>query len=54
LKNFSEGGHKPPRLAVVRGTQWSRDSLRDYKVVGGKMVERTDEDPAEEIGEDDL
>jgi hypothetical protein len=42
LKKFSERGQKPPRLAVTRGAQWSRDSYRDYKVVGGKVAEPED------------
>jgi hypothetical protein len=27
------------RLIVARGAQWSSDSLRDYKVVGGTVIE---------------
>lgn len=50
LKKFSQGGRRPPRLVVARGAQWSRDSERDFKVVGGKLVERTDDDPDEEDG----
>jgi hypothetical protein len=51
LKKFSQSWSKPPRLAVVRGAQWSRDSLRDYKVVGGTVVEI--ENPVEPEDEDD-
>jgi hypothetical protein len=48
LKKFSNQWRGPPHLIVARGTQWSRDSKRDYKVVGGKFVERTGDDPDEE------
>jgi hypothetical protein len=48
LKKFSERGQKPPRLAVTRGAQWSRDSLRDYKIVGGKVIKMDSDDPDEE------
>lgn len=48
LKKFSQGVNKPPRLVVTRGAQWSRDSLRDYKVVGGKVVEMHDGEPDED------
>jgi len=48
LKKFTRGWSKPPRLVVTRGAQWSRDSLRDYKVVGGQVVEMQDDDPDEE------
>lgn len=48
LKKLSLNDRTPPRLVVTRGAQWSRDSLRDYKVVGGKVVERTDDDPDNE------
>jgi hypothetical protein len=51
LKKFSEGGRKPPRLAVTRGAQWSRDSVRDYKVVAGKVIELRNDDPKDEDGE---
>jgi hypothetical protein len=51
LKKCSEGGRKPPRLAVVRGAQWSRDSLRDFKVVSGNVVQI--EYPAEPSDDDD-
>jgi hypothetical protein len=51
LRKFSEGGRKPPRLAVTRGAQWSRDSLRDYKMVAGKVVELQNEEPDDEEGE---
>lgn len=54
LKKFSEGGRKPPRLAVTRGAQWSRDSYRDYKVVGGKVVEMPDTDENDEDGPDEI
>jgi hypothetical protein len=37
--------HIEAALVVTRGAQWSRDSKRDFKVVGGKVVERTDDDP---------
>jgi hypothetical protein len=33
LKKMSVNGREPPRLAVTRGAQWSRDSQRDFKVV---------------------
>jgi hypothetical protein len=33
LKKMSENGRTPPRLAVTRGAQWSRDSARPFKVV---------------------
>jgi hypothetical protein len=36
---------KPPHLIVARGAQWTRDSLRDFKIVGGKIVELGPEDP---------
>jgi hypothetical protein len=45
LKKLSQGRGEPPRLVVTRGAQWSRDSLRDYKVVGGKVVEMQDSEP---------
>jgi hypothetical protein len=51
LKKFSEGGRKPPRLAVTRGAQWSRDSLRDYKIVAGKVVELQNDDHEGDKGE---
>ena len=38
-------GGKPPRLAFTRAAQWSGDSFRDYKIVGGKVVEMQDDDP---------
>jgi len=50
LKKFSLNDRTPPRLAVTRGAQWSRDSFRDYKVVGGKVVEMEYDD---EVGPDD-
>lgn len=54
LKKFSKGWGKPPRLIVARGAQWSRDSARDYKVVGGKVIELMDEEqePGDPDGED--
>ena len=55
LKKFSKGGQKPPRLAVTRGAQWSRDSYRDYKVVAGTVVEcdgNDDDDPDDVEGSD--
>ncbi len=48
LKNLSQNDRKPPRLVVTRGTQWSRDSKRDFKVVGGKVVELREGDPDED------
>lgn len=48
LKKLSRNERTPPRLIVARGAQWSRDSLRDYKVVGGTVVELTDNDPDDE------
>jgi len=51
LKKLSDRWGGPPHLIVARGAQWSRDSKRDFKVVGGKVVERLDSDPdAEEDG----
>lgn len=38
LKQYSDGGHKPPRFAVTWGATWSRDSARDYKVVVGNVT----------------
>ena len=35
----------PPHLIVARGAQWSRDSKRDFKLVGGRVVELGPEDP---------
>lgn len=54
LKKFSENGRKPPRLAVTRGAQWSRDSYRDYKVVGGKVVQMPDTDENDEDDPDEI
>lgn len=48
LKKLSDRFGPPPHLIVARGAQWSRDSKRDFKVVGGKLVERLDDDPDEE------
>jgi hypothetical protein len=45
LKKLSQDGREPPRLVVARGAQWSRDSLRDYKIVGGKVFEMHDVEP---------
>jgi hypothetical protein len=39
LKKFTNQWRGPPHLIVAHGAQWSRDSKRDYKVVGGKVVE---------------
>jgi hypothetical protein len=44
LKKLSNRWGSPPHLIVARGAQWSRDSKRDFKVVGGKL----DSDPDEE------
>ena len=38
LKKLSEDGRQPPRLAVTRGAQWSRDSQRQYRIVEGQVV----------------
>ena len=35
-------------LIEARGAQWSRDSERDFKVVGGKVVELREGDPVED------
>jgi len=35
---------KRPHLIVARGAQWSRDSKRDFKVVGGKVIEVLDDE----------
>jgi hypothetical protein len=48
LNKFSDRWGSTPHLIVARGAQWSRDSKRDFKVVGGKYVERTGDDPDEE------
>jgi hypothetical protein len=48
LKKYSKYHSGPPHLVVARGAQWSRDSKRDFKVVGGKLVERTGDDPDNE------
>lgn len=45
LKRYANRHGGPPHLVVARGAQWSRDSKRDFKLVGGKLVERTDDDP---------
>ena len=50
LKKYGQYQGGPPHLIVARGAQWSRDSKRDFKVVGGKLVERTGDDPDD--GED--
>ncbi len=39
LKKFTDQWGKRPHLIVAHGAQWSRDSKRDYKVVGGKVVD---------------
>jgi len=39
LKKFTNQWRGPPHLIVAHGAQWSRDSKRDYKVVGGNVVE---------------
>jgi hypothetical protein len=38
LKKFTNHWGKRPHLIVAHGAQWSRDSKRDFKVVGGKVV----------------
>jgi hypothetical protein len=48
LKKLSDRWGPPPHLIVARGAQWSRDSKRDFKVVGGKLVERAEGDPDED------
>jgi hypothetical protein len=46
LKKLSDNRWgKPPHLIVAHGAQWSRDSKRDFKIVGGKFVELMPEDP---------
>ena len=47
MKKFADQfrGH---RISLWRGAQWSRDSRRDFKVVAGKFVERTEDDPDDE------
>jgi len=45
LKKYARQHGGPPHLAVTRGAQWSRDSNRDFKTVGGKLVEREEHDP---------
>jgi hypothetical protein len=49
LTNYQEadfGGHGLPQRS--RCASAVHDSRRDFKVVGGKMVERTDDDPDDE------
>ena len=48
LKRYAKSFRGSPHLVVARGAQWTRDSKRDYKVVGGKAVEKTGDDPDEE------
>jgi hypothetical protein len=48
LKKLSERFGPAPHLIVASGAQWSRDSKRDFKVVGGRVVELRDGDPDEE------
>jgi hypothetical protein len=48
MKKFADQFRGPPHLIVARGAQWTRDSKRDFKVVGGKLAERTEDDPDEE------
>ena len=48
LKKYARNHGGPPHLIVARGAQWTRDSKRDFKVVGGKLVERANDDPDEE------
>lgn len=48
LKKFANQWRGPPHLIVAHGTQWSRDSMRDFKVVGGKVVELSDEDAGDQ------
>jgi hypothetical protein len=43
LAHLSQDGRKPPRLAVTRGAQWSRDSARDWKVISD------DDDPDDHV-----
>jgi len=45
LKKYAQNHGGPPHLVVARGAQWSRDSKRDFKVVGGKLVDREEHDP---------
>ena len=45
MKKFADQFRGPPHLIVARGAQWSRDSKRDFKVVGGKLAEREEHDP---------
>lgn len=48
LKKFADRFGGAPHLIVARGAQWSRDSKRDFKVVGGKVIKlRDDEDEAD-------
>jgi hypothetical protein len=48
LKKFANQWRGPPHLIVAHGAQWSRDSKRDYKVVGGKVVQFLDDSPDED------
>jgi len=43
LKKYAANHGGLPHLVVARGAQWTRDSKRDFKVVGGKMVQMPDE-----------
>jgi hypothetical protein len=51
LKKFANQWSGTPHLIVAHGAQWSRDSKRDYKVVGGNVIEMADDkdDPVEEL-----
>ncbi len=48
LKKMAAQHGGPPHLIVARGAQWSRDSKRDFKIVGGKFVELEPDDPDDE------
>jgi hypothetical protein len=50
LKKFAERSWgEPPHLIVAHGAQWSRDSKRDFKIVGGRVfVMDNDEDGNDE------
>jgi hypothetical protein len=47
LKKFATQWGGPPHLIVAHGAQWSRDSKRDFKVVG-KFVEADDNESSED------
>lgn len=48
MKKFADQFRGPPHFIVARGAQWTRDSRRDFKVVGRKFAERTGDDPNDE------